>query len=207
MSLPLKGCGVFSGSVLSLFCAVLRSRLRFLCSRLPEGIVTLRLSSKNSAQRHSRNIQIAANRKGVSHAPRANAEQKPDTAFLATALSMTMMPTQGSATPQHPSSPGSPVIAAVGFSGQSSQHHFIQSHVGFGSFGGWRESAERQLTGEQFVEDDAHGINVGSMIDAGQAFDLLRGHVGRRAHQLMSSRQSRHRGGRPSNLAGRSRRF
>src|SRR6185436_5648628 len=57
------------------------------------------------------------------------------------------------------------LIAEVGLVLERAQYNFIQADVQLHFFGRRIETAERQVAGQHFVQDDAQRVNVGAMID------------------------------------------
>lgn len=76
------------------------------------------------------------------------------------------------------------LVALGGFGFECAEDDFVEADVDldFSARGG--EAAEGEFAGEEFVEDDAEGVDVGTVVDGTAAGDLFGSHVVGGAHGL-----------------------
>jgi hypothetical protein len=73
---------------------------------------------------------------------------------------------------------GGLLVAAVGFGGEGAEDDGVEADVEEDFLRGKGKVAAGEFAGEELVEDDAEGVDVGAVVDGGGAVVLFGGHVG-----------------------------
>ena len=77
------------------------------------------------------------------------------------------------------------LVAKLRFLFQGPEHYLVEAHVNLDLPRGRQERFARQFAGQQFIEDHAEGVNVGTAVHLLRIGLLLRGGVTRRAQGVL----------------------